>query len=101
MVGITPALFMSKRQGEIKISMYIVKFCAMKTTVEEVPSVIYMLRCLGVKVKYYVFLCGDNRGVIHNITNSDILLKIKHVAIAYHRTIESSKVGVFIPSRSQ
>jgi len=41
---------LARRQGAIERSTYSAEFMAMKTAVEEVMSVRYMLRCLGVKV---------------------------------------------------
>jgi hypothetical protein len=55
----------------------------MKTAVEELIAVRYMLRCLGVKVLHASLICGDNLGVIQNCTIKDSLLKKKHIAIAY------------------
>ena len=97
LIGRTPGLFMSKRQGAIETSTYGAEFCAMRTAVEEVQSVRYMLRCLGVKVSYASLICGDNLGVIQNSTISDSLLKKKHVAIAYHRTREAAAAGMIHP----
>ena len=75
MVGRTPVLFMSKQKGSIETSMYVLELCATKNEVKDVQSVRYMLHCLGVKVTYYSLLCGDNGGVIQNITISDIIEK--------------------------
>jgi hypothetical protein len=97
LVGRTPVFFMSKRQGAIETSTYGAEFCAMRTAVEEVISVRYMLRCLGVKVEHASLICGDNKGVIQNCTISDSLLKKKHVAIAYHKTRESAAAGITHP----
>ena len=66
--------FMIKRQGAIATSTYGAEFCAMKTAVEEVQSIRYMLRCLGVKVKHASLICGDNMGVIQNCQFPDSLL---------------------------
>lgn len=88
---------MSKRQGAIETSTYGAEFCAMRTAVEEVQAVRYMLRCLGVKVNAAALICGDNMGVIQNCTISDSLLKKKHVAIAYHKTRESASAGMVHP----
>jgi hypothetical protein len=96
-VGRTPVFFMSKRQGAIETSTYGAEFCAMRTAVEEVQAVRYMLRCLGVKVMHASLICGDNMGVIQNCTISDSLLKKKHVAIAYHKTRESAAAGMVHP----
>ena len=46
----------------------------MRTAVEEVQAVMYMLHCLGVKVKHASLIYSDNMGVIHNCTISDSLL---------------------------
>lgn len=97
MVGRTPVFFSSKRQGAIETSTYGAEFCAMRTAVEEVQAVRYMLRCLGVKVRSATLLCGDNMGVIQNSTIPDSLLKKKHVAIAYHKTREAAAAGIVHP----
>ena len=60
----TPVYFMSKPQGEIATSTYGAEFCSMRTAVNEVQSIRYMLLCLGVKVKHATLICGDNLGVI-------------------------------------
>ena len=52
LVGCNPIFFMSKRQGSIDASTYGAEFCATRTTVEEVNSIRYILRCLGVKIAY-------------------------------------------------
>ena len=89
--------FMSKRQGAIATSTYGAEFCAMRTAVEEVQAVRYMLCCLGVKIKHATLICGDNKGVIQNCTIPDSLLKKKHVAIAYHKTREAAAAGICHP----
>ena len=97
LVGRTPVFFMSKRQGAIETSTYGAEFCAMRTATEEVQSIRYMLRCLGVRVDTATLICGDNKGVIQNSTIPDSLLKKKHVAIAYHKTRESAAAGITHP----
>ena len=97
LVGRTPVFFMSKRQGAIETSTYGAEFCAMRTAVEEVQAVRYMLRCLGVKVRHASLICGDNMGVIQNYTLPDSLLKKKHVAIAFHKTREAAAAGMVHP----
>ena len=96
-LGRTPIFIMSKRQGAIETSTYGAEFCAMRTAVEEVQSIRYMLRCLGVKVNFASLVCGDNLAVIQNCTVSDSLLKKKHVAIAYHKSRESAAAGIVHP----
>jgi hypothetical protein len=96
-VGRTPVFYTSKRQGAIETLTYGAEFCGMKTAVEELIAVRYMLRCLGVKVEHASMICGDNLGVIQNATISESLLKKKHVAIAYHKTREAAAAGICHP----
>ena len=90
-------MYMSKRQGAIETSTFGAEFCAMKTAVEELIAVRYMLRCLGVRIEHASFICGDNKGVIQNATLADSVLKKKHVAIAYHKTREAAAAGIAHP----
>jgi hypothetical protein len=99
LVGRTPVFILSKRQGAIETSTYGAEFCGMRTAVEEVQSVRYMMRCLGVKVSYASLVCGDNLAVIQNCTVSDSLLKKKHVAIAYHKSREAAAAGMIHPMK--
>ena len=96
-VGQTPVMYMSKRQGAIKTSTYGAEFCAMKTAVEELIAIRYMLRCLGVRIEHSSFICGDNMGVVQNATLKGSVLKKKHVAIAYHKTREATAAGIAHP----
>jgi len=93
-VGITPVFALARRQGAIETSTYSAEFIAMKTAVEEVMSVRYMLRCLGVKVTRPTPILGDNRSVIMNAIIPSSLLKKKHVAISYHMTREATAAGI-------
>jgi hypothetical protein len=99
-VGRTPVFYTSKRQGAIETSTYGAEFCGMKTAVEELIAVRYMLRCLGVKVEHASMICGDNLGVIQNAIISESLLKKKHVAIAYHKTREAAAAGICHPIKT-
>jgi Reverse transcriptase (RNA-dependent DNA polymerase) len=99
LVGRTPIFFSSKRQGAIETSTYGAEFCAMRTAVEELMSVRYMLRCLGVKVEHASYLFGDNLGVVQNATIKESLLKKKHVAISYHKVREAAASGIVHPTK--
>ena len=97
LVGRTPVLYHCKRQGAVETSTYSAEFMAMRTAVEEIISIRYMLRCLGVNVDTATSVYGDNLGVIQNATIKDSLLKKKHVAISYHRVREAVAASVIIP----
>jgi len=100
-VGRTPVFYQSKRQGAIETSTYGAEFLAMKTAVEEVVAIRYMLRCLGVKVSHPSLILGDNRSVIINATVHSSLLKKKHVAIAYHLTREATAARTVHPLKTK
>ena len=89
LVGRTPVLWSSKRQGCIATSTYTAEFVAMRNAVEEAISLRYMLRCLGVPVTKPTDLFGDNRSVYQSSCMADGELKKKHVAIAYHYVREA------------
>lgn len=100
-VGRIPVFYMAKRQGAIETSTYGTEFIVMKTAVEEVISMQYMLRCLGVNVIKLLHIMGDNRSVILNSTVPSSLLKKKHIAIAYHKTREAAAAGIVHPLKTK
>jgi hypothetical protein len=62
----------------------------MRTAVEKLISIRYMMRCLGVKVEHSSLLFGESLGVVQNATMKESLLKMKHVAISYHKVREAT-----------
>ena len=88
-VGSTPVVSSSRRQGCIATSTYCAEFVSMRSAVEEVKSLRYMLRCLGVPVETPTNLFGDNFGVIQSASIPHSELKKKHVAVSYHAVREA------------
>ena len=90
-VGRTPVFELVRRHDAIETLTYSVEFMAMKTAIEEVMSVRYVLRCLGVKVTRPTSILGDNRSVIMNATIPSLSLKKKmwQYLISYHMTREA------------
>ena len=93
-LGRTPVIWISKRQGAIETSTFGAEFSAAKSAVEELLTLRYMLRCLGVKVTMPSFLVGDNKGMITNVSVPESPLKKKHNAIAYHKVRECMAAGI-------
>ena len=60
-----------------------------------------MLRCLGVKVKSLTLLLGNNKGIIHNSTLPNSILKKKHVAISYYKTRKCATAGILYPLKTK
>ena len=90
-----------KHQGAIETSTYGAEFNDMKTAVEEIISIRYMLGCLGVWVAKETKILGKNRSVILNATVPSLLLKKKHVAISYHLTQECTAAGISLPLKTR
>jgi hypothetical protein len=101
-VGRTPVFFyFSKRQGAIStLAYYGAESYSMKTAVEELIALHYMLQCVGVKVLNASLICGDNLRVIQNCTIKDNLLKKKQIAIAYHKTSNAAASGIGHPIKN-
>jgi hypothetical protein len=97
LLGRTPVFYFSKRQGAVETSTYSAEFMAMKTAVEEIMALRYMLRGLGVRVETATHLYGDNLGVIQNCTMKESQLKKKHVALSYHRVREAAAASIILP----
>eukprot|EP00957_Ditylum_brightwellii_P182027 13867725-Ditylum_brightwellii.AAC.1 len=87
-------MYQAKQQGAVETSTYGARFMAMKTAVEEVMLVRYMLHCLGVKVKAPSWILEDNWSVIINSTVPPSLLKKKHIVIFYNMAREATTAHI-------
>jgi hypothetical protein len=99
LVGSTPIIWRSKRQGAAQTSMYGAEFSAMRLATEEAITVRYMLRALGVNVSSPSGILGDNIGVISNASTPDATLKKKNIALSYHAVRESVSAGIIKPKQ--
>jgi hypothetical protein len=99
LVGSTPIIWKSKRQGAVQTSTYGAEFSAMRLATEEVITIRYMLRSLGIHVSKPCDISGDNAGVILNATVPEATLKKKHVALSYHSVRECVAAGIIHPSK--
>jgi hypothetical protein len=98
LVGSAPVVWRSKRQGAVQTSMYGAEFSTMRLATEEIITIRYMLRALGIRVSKPSNISGDNTGIISNSVTSDATLKKKHVALSYHAMRESVAAGIISPS---
>ena len=97
LVGSTPVVCKSKRQGAVATSTYDSEFSAMRSAVEETMAIRYSLRSLGVKVQQASNVMCDNLGVVQNSLQAGSLLKKKHVAVSYHATREAVACRAILP----
>jgi len=84
MVGSTPTVWLSKRQGAVQTSTYGAEFAALKRAVEEAVNIRYHLRSSGVRVQQATNIWVDNMSVVLSSTNPGSPLNKKNVALAYH-----------------
>jgi hypothetical protein len=97
MVGRTPIIWKSRRQGAVQTSTYGAEFCAMRMATEEAISIRYMLQSLGIPITQPTKLFGDNLGVIQSASTPEATLKKKHVALSYHCVREAIAAKITAP----
>ena len=83
-VGCTPVLWKSKRQASVQTSTFGAEFTALKKAVEEVITLRYYLRSMGISVTKPTPIFVDNMGVVLNASNPGSTLNKKSVALSYH-----------------
>ena len=88
-VNRAPILWYSKRQNTVETSTFGSEFIAMKTAVEQVESLQYKLRMLGVPLEGPTNMFCDNEAVFKNASIPDSTQKKKHTSICYHRCREA------------
>lgn len=93
-IGNTPVSWSSKRQGAIATSTYSAEMVAGRVGAEEVISLRYMLRSLGVEPDGPTPLIGDNLGSQLTIANPGAECKKRHVNIAWHYVRECQAAGI-------
>mmetsp|Transcript_6502 Transcript_6502/g.18301 ORF Transcript_6502/g.18301 Transcript_6502/m.18301 type:complete len:636 (-) Transcript_6502:85-1992(-) len=94
-LGNTPVSWISKRQGAIATSTYGAELCAAKTGAEEVISLRFMLRSLGIPMaNEKTLLIGDNLGSLQSVSRAGAALKKKPSAVHYHFVRECTAAGI-------
>jgi hypothetical protein len=93
LIGSTPVVGMSKRQGAIATSTYSAELCAARTASEEAIAMRYMLRSLGVPVTKKTLMLGDNMGSLISGSNPASTCNKKHSMVNYHYVRECCAAG--------
>jgi hypothetical protein len=65
----------------------------MKTAIEQVESMRYKLRMMGIGLEGPANMYCDNEAVFINASMPESVIKKKHNSIAYHRTREAQAAG--------
>jgi hypothetical protein len=95
-IGNTPVSWSSKRQGAIATSTYSAEMMAGRCGAEEVISLRYMLRSMGVPLDGPTALIGDNLGSLMTAANPGADCKKRHVSIAWHYLRECQVMGALV-----
>jgi hypothetical protein len=82
-------LWYSKRQNTVEASDFGSEFIALKSAIEQVDSLRYKLRMMGIPISGPTSVNTDNQSVFKNTTLPKSVLKKKHNSIAYHRSREA------------
>ena len=89
----SPVTWFSKQQNTVEASTFGSEFVAMKTAIEQIESLRYKLRMMGIPLPGPASVFCDNESVFKSSTFPESVLKKKHNSIAYHRTREAQAAG--------
>ena len=92
----TPILWYSKCQKTVETSTYGSEIVSDRIAVEQIISLRYTLRMLGVHVEKKSMMLGDNMSVIVNTTVPSSVIRKKHQSCNYHKVREAIAGGFII-----
>eukprot|EP00957_Ditylum_brightwellii_P084522 6426674-Ditylum_brightwellii.AAC.1 len=92
-VGSTPVTWSSKLQAAVQTSTFGAEFTALKKAVEEVTTIQYHMRSMGIMMSKSMPIFVDNMGVVLNAANPGSTLNKKNVALAYNYVREHVACG--------
>jgi hypothetical protein len=81
--------WLSKKQSTIKTSVFGAEFCAMKHSIENLCSIRYKLRMMGVPIDGATRIFSDNMSVVTNLSKPESTLKKKSNSVCYHAVREA------------
>jgi hypothetical protein len=84
----------SKRQACIQTDTFGSEFVAARIAVDQIVDLRKTLRYLGVPVKEWSFILGDNQAVVTNSVIPHSTLSKRHNALSYHRVREAIAAGM-------
>jgi hypothetical protein len=89
-----PIEWHSKRQNTVESSTFGKEYIALKTAVEMLQALRYILCWFGIPIDGPVNVFGDNNSVIDSTQKLEATLTKKHNAIAYHKCREAVASGM-------
>ena len=85
----TPIEWYSKKQATVETATYGSAFIAARTCVDQIIDLRTYLRYLGVPIREYSYVFGDNKTVIDGATIPHAKLHKRHNALSFHRVREA------------
>jgi hypothetical protein len=85
----TPIEWYSKKQATVETATYGSEFIAARTCVDQIIDLRTYLRYLGVPIREYSYVFGDNKTVVDGATIPHAKLHKRHNALSFHRVREA------------
>ena len=92
-----PIMWYSKKQSTVESSTFGSEFVALRLAVEQVISLRYKLRMLGIPIEGHANMFCDNESVFKNASIAESRLTKKHNSVCFHRVRESVTSGITMP----
>lgn len=89
MLNRTPVDWYSKKQATVETATYGSEFVAARIATEQIVDLRTTLRYLGVPIREYSYMFGDNSSVVTSATIPHSKLSKRHMALSYHRVREA------------
>ena len=93
----SPVSWYSKKQSTVESSTFGSEFVALRLAVEQVISLRYKLRMLGIPIEGHANMFCDNESVFKNASIAESRLTKKHNSVCFHRVCESVASGITMP----
>ena len=93
----SPISWFSKKQATVESSTFGSEFVALRLAVEQIISLRYKLRMLGIPIEGHANVFCDNDSVFKNSTLAESRLTKKHNSVCFHRVRESVAAKIAMP----
>ena len=94
-----PISWYSKKQSTVESSTFGSEFVALRIAVEQIISLRYKLRMLGIPIEGHANIFCDNDSVFKNASIAESRLTKKNNSVCFHRVRESVASGITMPHK--
>ena len=93
-VNNAPIIWYSKCHNTVEYSSFLLKFVALRISIEIIEALRYKLRCFGIPVEGPAEVFCDNMSVLNNSSIPTSALNKGNNAICYHRLRKAQTAGI-------